>query len=87
MPHHTGGHPFEQYRRDLENLNWSRGLMRDEIMSQCPNCPRDLCSDIPSTQRFTNFNEFWTYAETHAPMGRGGEGRMGGEGGTSYGGR
>lgn len=74
MPQHTG-HPFEQYRRDLEGLNWSQGMTKDDIMSKCPNCPRELFQSIPSNYRFNSFQEFWNHENVKTGAGwSGGEG-------------
>ncbi len=68
MPEHMGTHPFEQWRRDFENLDWSRGYDRDELMRRFPNIPREHWNNYPSGHRFNSFNDFWNYQGTTTRM-------------------
>ncbi len=84
MQHHTGGHPFEQWRRDFENLDWSKGYDRSELMNRFPNVPRHYWDRYPEGHRFHSFNDFWNYQGTPTGrMGQGGSSEMGGGGHTS----
>ncbi len=77
-----GGMNWDQFRQDLERLNWSQGLSRDQIMSMCPNCPQELFDRIPSGQQFFSFQDFWSFVTSNQPMGTG-MGTSGGMGGMS----
>ncbi len=52
---------YDLYRQDFQNLDWSKGLTRDELMMSCVNCPPDLLATIPSNRKFYSFEEFWQF--------------------------
>ncbi len=62
-------HSYDRYRSDFENLEWSNGLTRDELIMHCITCPPDLLSTIPANRRFYSFQEFWDFLT--APLARG----------------
>ncbi len=72
---------WNQYRRDFENLDWSKGYTRDELMNRFPNIPHNWWDSFPSNQRFHSFNDFWNYATSRTGGQYGGQSGMGGTGG------
>ena len=78
MEQHQGN--WENWRNDFQNLDWSRGWDRDELMRRFPNIPQNYWQSFPSGQKFYNFNDFWgRFFQPSGTMGREG-GSMGGPG-------
>ena len=50
-------HHFESYRRNFENLDWSRGYTWDELRSRYPDFPWNDFHNAPTTQRFHSFHD------------------------------
>ena len=50
---------IEQFRPQLERLDWSKGLTKDQIMQQVGSLPMGMMDRIPSNKTFYSFNDFW----------------------------
>jgi hypothetical protein len=72
MPHHE----MEMWRTQLQNLDWSQGFSKEELMQRFPNIPQTYFQNIPSGRKFYSFNEFWNIFMPAGAMG----GAMGGPG-------
>jgi hypothetical protein len=73
---------MERYRQELERLDWSKGITKQDLMNRFPNVPQNYWDLIPANRTFTNFNDFWNFITTQAAqMGRPG---MGGTGSTGH---
>jgi hypothetical protein len=70
---------MERYRSELERLDWSKGISKNDLMNRFPNVPQNFWDLIPSNRTFTSFNEFWNFLSTATAgqMGRPGTGGMG----------
>ncbi len=51
----------DRYRKEFEDLDWSKGLTKNDLMMQCVECPADLLETIPANRRFNSFDEFWQF--------------------------
>ena len=70
MPHHE----MQNWRDELQNLDWSQGFTKEDLMQRFPNIPQQLFQNVPSGRNFYSCNEFWTMFQ---PTGAAG-GTMGG---------
>lgn len=81
MPHHE---EMERWRTELQNLNWSQGFTKEQLMQRFPNIPQTFFQNIPSGRKFYSFTEFWNMFQPTGTMGgttpTGGQGGMGGFG-------
>ena len=50
---------IEQFRPQLERLDWSKGLTKDQIMQQVGSLPMGFLDRIPANKTFYSFNDFW----------------------------
>jgi hypothetical protein len=57
MEQHQGS--WEMWRVEFQNLDWSRGWDRDDLMRRFPNIPQNFWQNLPSGQKFNSFNDFW----------------------------
>jgi hypothetical protein len=69
---------MERWRTELQNLSWSQGFTKEELMQRFPNIPRTYFQSVPSGRKFYSFNEFWT--EFMPTTGSGGTRETGGPG-------
>jgi hypothetical protein len=52
---------MENWRSELQNLNWTQGYSKEELMTRFPNIPQSYFQNVPSGLKFYSFNEFWNY--------------------------
>jgi hypothetical protein len=62
---------IEQFRPQLERLDWSKGLTKDQIMQQVGSLPMGMLDRIPGNKTFYSFNDFWRELQSMS-MGFGG---------------
>ena len=48
---------FENTARDLQRLDFSSGLTRDDVRRQMPNLPRELYLELPASKRYRSARE------------------------------
>jgi len=49
----------QNWRNELQNLDWSQGHAKEELMQRFPNIPQNFFQNIPSGRKFYSFTEFW----------------------------
>jgi len=69
----------QNWRNELQNLDWSQGFTKEELMQRFPNIPQSSFQNIPSGRKFYSFNEFWNLFQPTGAGTMGGTSPAGGQ--------